>query len=72
MAEKQEAYRQISETEILKLVSAFNWLQGFVEGAGGKIPTDVANTIWEFTPPYARFEEDRGLFHQRKNSDATA
>ena len=59
MGEYIEPVRQsFTEAQLLELLSAHQWIYGYMAASNIELPLSVRKAIWNFTPPHLRLAED--------------
>lgn len=60
MSEEVEPVRQsFTDAQLLELLSAHQWIYGYMAAANTELPASVKRAIWMFTPAHLRFLEDQ-------------
>jgi len=56
--EYQPPTYNFTDAQILELLSAHQWIEGYMAGANVELPRSVKMAIWNFTPLHLRFSKD--------------
>jgi len=60
MTEQYEPVRtSFTDAQLAELLSAHQWIAGYMAGINAVLPRSVKQAIWNFTPPHLRFLEDQ-------------
>lgn len=60
MSEEVEPLRRsFTDAQLLELLSAHQWIYGYMAASNAELPASVKRAIWLFTPVHLRFVEDK-------------